>query len=373
MKVRIDWDKVKTKAARFTSKIGPATRVLERAAGLAVQMQHVTPLGAVSIAAAGANGLHDWLKDRTTGYGTELGPWVASADLVPAMVAAGAAVAKQEQHEGGASITMRLAGAEFVVGVSGLMQQCPKGPEFEAWLRQAIDAALPSAVEVVDRKDQYPAARLVRLAGYQTEAGREIAEQTAPMLEHGPRCILLQGRPGAGKTSMAHEVAQRLKLGRVVVLANTRLGSSMDESTTAPTATRGSLDGLAMLSPGVIVVDDVDKVRLSLHALEAIRSMSRLVILTANNGDCEDVIDGATGRPGRIDEIITVNGQRSDRAPPFDRLDAAMWAEVRDWPVAYQNEVAARLRHRPATAEALGLAELRQRLRRKTRSGEVLR
>lgn len=124
-----------------------------------------------------------------------------------------------------------------------------------------------------------------------------------------------------------------------------------------------------MLSPGVAIIDDVDKVNLTLPELEAIRSRARLVILTSNNGQYDEVLDGALMRAGRVDEVFSIRPVFVPREAPFDKLDDAEWEEVREWPIAYLTEVKKRLVARP---HDLRLEDLRARMLRKTRSGDHL-
>jgi hypothetical protein len=126
---------------------------------------------------------------------------------------------------------------------------------------------------------------------------------------------------------------------------------------------------LRMFSPGVVIVDDVDKFTMPLPALEMLRAESRLVIMTANNGRHDTVLDAALMRPARIDEVFTVASDKPHRREPFEMLSDAEWEEICEWPCAYVNEVEKRLR---AHAGDLRLDELRQRMKLRTRSGEQL-
>lgn len=375
----IDWDKVKTKAVKFTAAAAPVTRVLERTVVLASRLPTITPIGVAGMASAGINAAHDWLKERTAGYGRQFSPWMRQDLLVPALVAAGATVTKHERLEGGMLFQeMRVGGESFSIRGDGTMVCCPTEPAFETWLRGAIDAALPAAAQV-ERGENTPTCKPAKLAQFETDRGAEIADATRPFLADGPRTILLNGKPGVGKTTMAQEIARRMGLGRTVIVPNALIGSSADgfemaASNPTPTArsTREEIEGLRLLSPAVVIVDDVDKVRIYQHQLEQLRGSARLVILTANNAEAETVLDAATCRPERIDEFFALTSERTERAAPFDRLDDATWHEVREWPVGYQNELAARIRHRGTTPSAMRLEDLRERLARRTRSRSEL-
>lgn len=194
----------------------------------------------------------------------------------------------------------------------------------------------------------------------------EIWRLTAPLVDgHGSRGILINGKPGVGKTTAALAIAReasRVLSGRVLVLPSSVLEGS----------DHGYPLFLDPLTPSVVVVDDIDKVILDLGSLERMRAASKLLILTANNGASDDVFDAATIRPARaVDEMFDLAGEER-RAPPFDKLPDDVWRRIHTWPVAYQNEAAARFAARGANPDQLRLDDLEQRLNRRTRSGAHL-
>ncbi len=122
-------------------------------------------------------------------------------------------------------------------------------------------------------------------------------------------------------------------------------------------------------NPAVIILDDIDKVKVDLGELEMLRQVCDLLLLTANNGQHDEVLDAALMRVGRVDEVFTVKPEHRLRRAPFDLLDDAVWTEVQEWPISYLNEIEARLRLRP---HELRLDDLRTRIAKKTRSGDFL-
>lgn len=195
-----------------------------------------------------------------------------------------------------------------------------------------------------------------------SDQARTIADLTLPVLEHQPhRGILLNGRPGVGKSTAALAIA-REAIGRfggraVLVPQYALANSDIDWSVAGAT---------------VIVVDDVDKAPIHLEAIAALRSACRLLIMTANNGEDDSVLDAATVRPARaVDEMFTVTGE-PHRRPPFDRVDDATWERIKTWPVAYLQEIAARIAVRGVNPDDLRLDDLEGRLNRRTRSGDHL-
>jgi hypothetical protein len=162
-----------------------------------------------------------------------------------------------------------------------------------------------------------------------------------------------------------------------VLVPNCLVGYSIEDhanTASAPTSPNRAraVDGIRALSPAVVIVDDIDKVRIDLGALESFRDAARLLILTANNAQHDRVLDAAEGRPGRVDEIFPIAGRRAERPEPFDRLDSETWERVCCWPVAMLEELAKRIRHRGTTPAALNLDELADRLKRGTRSMDTV-
>lgn len=353
----------------------PAARIAERVANIAVHMQRPTLTGIVGVAGTGLSALADALGNSRAPSWT-LDMFVARGVLIEAVREAGAKVVITKQPDSSEHVACTAPGMTFWIHQAGSVGICTDNAAgFVEWLKQALNRVLPAALTVQRKATQQGESyehRAASLSHYDNEQARAILAATLPLIDGG-RCILLDGRPGVGKTTMAQIIARDSGLGRVVLLSNAMVGVPRDMGSypTACAPASGSFrDSLHALSPGVVIVDDVDKISISLGRLEELRSAARLVILTANNGQYDEVLDGALMRAGRVDEVFTVAPSALGREAPFDTLTDEEWDEVCQWPVAYVNEVRKRLALRPGE---LRLDDLRVRLTKKTRSGEVLR
>lgn len=350
---RLTLDRVRQLAATGIRKARPITRTAEKVAGLAVQIRGaVTPLAMVGLASTALNALEDFVTPPpATACDTLIYP-VSTATLIAALQADGWAIAETNDE------LTNLRRGEAAVRVRGYGDV------------EVLDAATVKAIDHALDRFLPPIVVLSRVEGrwhdapgegqrYSTDDGALIADTLRAHAAEGPRCVLLHGEPGTGKTAMTREIIDRLALGRAVVLH--------------PTACLGGVPSpgiLRHLSPRVLVVDDVDKLELELHHLEGLRATAPVVILTANNGDVAEVLDGALCRPGRVDEFWRINGPVRPPDPPFDLLPPETWDEVKHWPPAFANELATRLRVRGLAGARLD--DLRERLGRAVRSRDFL-
>lgn len=361
--------------ARLTpivTTLQPVARVAERMAHLAVHMQRPTAVGVLGLAASGIATLAQELG-QPQNYRASIDTLVSRGQLMAAIEEAGGSVVVHRNKDN-EIVECKVHQTPFSIGEnSSIIGIGPDNAALVEWLRQALDRVLPMHIEVrrkQDRDSTHYESIPFGLSHHHNAQATAILKSTLPLLEGG-RCILLDGKPGVGKTTMAQIIARDAGLGRTVMLENTLFGCERDaHSGSVPASSSNDFrDALALLSPGVVVVDDIDKVHLSLSRVEALRSSARLVILTANNGQYDEVLDGALMRAGRVDEVFTIEPAPVPRSAPFDQLSDQEWAEVSQWPVAYMNEVRKRLTHRAAD---MRLDDLRARLTRKTRSGDKL-
>lgn len=370
--------RLRDKLIPVVDRVQPVARVAERVAQIAVHLRKPTAIGMVGLAGAALSSLSDQLGNSKT-PGWELDLLVSRGVVMQAAQEAGARVAITRHADGSETAQVDHLGSRFWVYERGSIYFGSAPPaELLDWLRQAIDRVLPPAVEIRSkasgRNGERCASHAFKLTEHDNAQAAEVIAATAPLLDGG-RCILLDGKPGVGKTTMAQIIARHAGLGRTVLLDGSIVGNRISdggatEAIEACSSASDLRDSLKLLTPGVVIVDDVDKVMLSLSRLEALRAAARLVILTANNGEYDEVLDGAIMRAGRVDEVFPIAPAKLDRVAPFDRLSDAEWTEVSQWPVAYVVEVRKRLAHRPGE---LRLDDLRARLTRKTNSRGMLR
>lgn len=363
----------------LVQKIEPVTRLAERVANFAVQIQKpMTPLGVVGLASVAVNSLKD-LTDHRQPSGWNIDMMVSRSFLIEALKQGGAVVRPPPPNRELDNIQLVLHGESLYICSDGSLT-LPAAPsdEFFEWLCQMLDRVLPSVLVIGpgSGNDKYKCTP-GKLTSLRSKRGPEIVAATMPLLEGG-RSILINGKPGVGKSTMAQEIALVSGLGRTLVLEPGAVGYrkhgelSSSAKNAAPVSANSSASfamTLKLLRPGVIIVDDVDKINLPLSDLEAMREVAKLVILTCNNGDYDDVLDAAEIRPGRIDEVFNIEPEHAARQPPFDKLSEEDWNIVSQWPVASLNELAKRLRNRE---EDLNIKDLAERLKRKTRSGDKM-
>lgn len=350
-------------------KVQPVTRVAESVARIAVQLQKPSVLGVVGMVSAGTNALRDMISNSAP-VGFDLEVLCSRSFLVEVFKKSGAHVQSSDQdcfdiimHS--RTVRIRQDGS--------LYSDTEFDPAWIEWLRQMLDRELPSAIEIRPGHghEQYQSIS-TSLTTLRSTQGQDIWMATKPLLGNG-RAILLSGKPGVGKTTMAQEIARLADLGRVVHLQSGVVGISCVDghrrADSPPSSDSRFAEGLAMLSPGVVIVDDIDKIHLSLGRIEQIRNAAKLVIYTANNGDQDEILDNATMRPARIDEVFSVNGGHVLRRAPFDALSDEQWQQAREWPVAFLNELEARLTKRPGN---IGFDDLQKRVALRTRSARGL-
>lgn len=353
---------------RLVNKVKPATEALEKVASIAVHLRKPSVIGVAGAASAGLNELGRALARGNPGR--RIAMPTTPRQTIAAVAAAGAQVRTYQSSEG--------ASHEFIYREHEAWIESNGSVYFvnetsREWLRGALDAWLPEAVDVhysrsggdghTARFETVPAANFTAI---RPDTAGFIWRLTAPMVDGDRRrCVLITGKPGTGKTTTAQAIAVLSGLGRAVSLPASILSHGGDGLSEADIAS-----AIEMLSPGVVIVDDVDKVRPSIHRLERLRGVARLVILTANNGEHDAVLDGAFVRAGRVDEVFEVRPAEWPRRAPLDRLSPEEWDEVKNWPVAFVREVEERLTRRP-DADAR-LEDLRARLALRVRSGDVL-
>lgn len=365
---------VKSRIMQALTVIQPVTRTAERIATIALQARSLkSPLGVIGLASTAANALRDQFHENAAPtpcdgfripvpHGYLVGAYRQAGCQVAVEVNESSKGTKTEIIDGEASIRVYTDGSISILGSATFADLTKR-------VTQVLDAHLPMGLLVkAGIGGGYPwDLEPAELTRYESTQGKAISEATTPLLTGG-RVILLNGAPGVGKSTIAQEVA-RLIGGRVLILGAGVFCPKDEDSHPQP----GPLGQLAMLSPSVVIIDDVDKLRLYLTNLEALRSIAKLVILTANNGEYDDVLDGAIDRPGRTDETFDIKQDGAlPPSPPFDKLDAETWNKVKGWPIAYLNELRKRIEERGVSPVGLNLIDLERRLLKGVRSGNTM-
>jgi len=182
--------------------------------------------------------------------------------------------------------------------------------------------------------------------------------RVAPFVAAGrPRSVLLDGRPGTGKSTIARWLAMHVG-GRVLVIS----ASSVDRMT--PESLESAV---AWLRPDVVLIDDFDRVSTHggmLTAIEHVRLLVKLFVVTTNN---LKLMDAAAVRPQRFDEYFTIDSLgepfvRKYLSNVWDALSQEDKATVLPWPVTYLEELVERATYVSDVVLADEVAQLQARL-----------
>ena len=355
----------KQRIAPVLNSVRPATKVIESVANIAVHLKKPTIFGVAMAASAGANALRDFITEPA-GQGTHFYLSFSREYLIGALVKVGARTTKVETGDGNTYVDVELGDLRLrMFDDASVYVNQVVGTQFIKWLRDLLDPGLPPIMNIQRSQDGKVTSLSQEPITLTSKQGAHILSQTMPMLKNGRhRTILLTGIPGVGKSTMAQEIAQATKLGRIVHLDPLMVGS---ERNGVGNRVIGIETGLTLLNPGVVIVDDIHRINLSLLNLETIRKVAKLVILTANlpKDDDGETLDGAEIRSGRIDEVFEIIPEHNTRQPPFDKLPDDVWERVKFWPIAFLNDLELRLIERP---DNLRIDDLERRVGLKTKT-----
>jgi len=167
------------------------------------------------------------------------------------------------------------------------------------------------------------------------------------------RALMLYGPPGSGKSTIARQVADMLKLRSFRL----RVDSLDNDSELL-------YNVIELFRPDCIILDDFDRVNNQEHLLEMIskiRKFVKLIIATANN---RSNIDEAIMRPERFDELGYVKCLDDDVVRNMLGDAGHMFEAVAGWPIAFISELRRRQKWQTPEKAASSIAELAGRVER---------
>ena len=170
------------------------------------------------------------------------------------------------------------------------------------------------------------------------------------------RSLMLNGPPGAGKSTMAQAIIRQLGY-RTLRFCVEDLSERYVPSI---------MECIRIFRPDAIIIDDFDRCdhdaqRALLELAEWFLRNAKLTIVTVND---KGALDQALIRPGRFDEIITIRqlDTNSIRALLGEHATDDIVKRVSGWPVAYINEYCKRCNFMSPNDAAASIEELQSRV-----------
>jgi hypothetical protein len=351
--------RLKRGLARVAEASEPVSRVVAKVAEVAVHLEKPSVLGVAGLAGTALTEIHRMISDEPE--------YSHVVSIVPTQLILDRAreLGARPIVEAGGDPQTRLFGLNgLILGdwKSHLVTNVPMD-KLVPLIKSFARGNLPRVCNV-SISERYPVLTPGELHAMPSEFASKVVAQIEPTLRFGHRSILLNGRPGVGKTVMMQYIADRFG-GDGPILWMDNAFISVSSSGFDPSMLQNAV---AMCDPKVILVDEIDKVAADVRKMDALKAACPLVIYASNNAEYEQVMDASVMRAGRIDEMFTVTDGVIPTIvrPPFDVLPDEVWEEVRGWPASFLTEISIRLRSRGL--EGLRLDDLRDRFDRKTRS-----
>lgn len=170
------------------------------------------------------------------------------------------------------------------------------------------------------------------------------------------RSLMLNGPPGAGKSTMAQAIIRQLGY-RTLRFCVEDLAERYVPSI---------MECIRIFRPDAIIIDDFDRCdhdaqRALLELAEWFLRNAKLTIVTVND---RGALDQALIRPGRFDEIVTIRelDNSSIRALLAEHATDELVERVSGWPVAYINEYRKRCKFMSPDDAAASIEELQNRV-----------
>jgi hypothetical protein len=219
-----------------------------------------------------------------------------------------------------------------------------KKEEVQRQLLKDLFATLGSDFVSCGKKDEK--LNLVAEEPYYIEgASKKYLPQFQKSLELGiNRSIILYGVPGCGKTVLSHALCKDLGL-RTLKLRSDIVAMDI----------RFLKELIDVAEIKAIIIDDFDQIPHSNQLLEIIAVLNQNTKLMFGIVNSLKEFHPALLRPGRFDELIKIDALEEDTVKSIvgDIYDEH-GTEIRNWPVAYLNELMKRLALLGGAKEALG-------------------